>query len=313
MTAELRDISVSIEALRQDVNMSSQCNNISVQSQKNTNIKSVTNNVQITSNNCINSVTDKKSVNASAQGQITQTAETDINIASKQGCVNIRSFADEVNSKSYNDTTITSVNGSVNIKSKGSVTIESGGTINITPGPNQNVSIDGSLTATSVVQGPPGSSTDLLLVPTGAVIPYAGSSSPNGWLMCDGSDYSIIEYQLLYKAIGYTYGNNSGRFKVPDMRGRIPVCASSSVVHGLNSSKSIGDTGGEELHTLSVGELPSHAHTMNVGNANQVANGAITGSTSLSFGGSALTSYTGSNQGHNNMQPYIVMNYIIKY
>jgi len=314
MTAELRDLSVSIEATRHDAVMTAELNNISISSKKDTNIQSETNIVKLTSNNCVNLTTDKKSVNSNAQGQITQTAEKDINIASKTGHVNIRSFADEINSKSYGDTNITSVDGNVNISGKGNVTIQSTGSISINPGPGQNVSVDGSLTATRVVQGPPGSTTDLLLVPTGAVIPYAGSSAPSGWLMCDGSSYNTIEYQLLYKAIGYTYGGSGGQFTVPDMRGRIPVCTSSSAINGLTYSKSLGNTGGEEYHALSVDEMPQHTHDMPLHGGNRVVDGGVTGSTSTEHGYSSMSTLgSGSSEPHNNMQPYITLNYIIKY
>lgn len=95
------------------------------------------------------------------------------------------------------------------------------------------------------------------LVPTGAIMPYAASTPPTGWLLCDGSAVSRTAYARLFAVIGTTYGAGDGSttFNLPNLRGRFPV--------GLDGSAdfaTLGQTGGERAHTLTTGELPAHGH-----------------------------------------------------
>lgn len=82
-----------------------------------------------------------------------------------------------------------------------------------------------------------------------------------GWLLCDGSNYAIATYPLLYDAIGTTYnqqGDPLGTFRVPDCRGRTSIGAGQGV--GL-SNRALGGVLGAERHRLSVSEMPSHNHS----------------------------------------------------
>ena len=157
--------------------------------------------------------------------------------------------------------------------------------------------------------------------PVGSVIAFAGSTAPGGWLLCDGSNYSTVDYADLFAVIGTSYGSTSGNFLVPDLRTRVPVGLSSS----NTQFQEIGDVGGEVEHTLSVEEMPNHDHVMHGQGAIGGYGYLSRGNTGFSGGGGAYfgysggpdtgmkTGFNGANSSHNNMSPYVVMNYIIKY
>lgn len=147
-----------------------------------------------------------------------------------------------------------------------------------------------------------------LLPPIGSLNPYAGAADPNtNWLICDGRAISRTTYSALFAVAGTIYGsgNGSSTFNLPDMRGIFPL--------GVSGSYSRGARGGETTHVLTIGEIPSHSHTYlhTVWNAyttapgpgyNIPAEGENTQSTGTAGGGN----------GHNNMPPYMALNYIIR-
>jgi microcystin-dependent protein len=98
-------------------------------------------------------------------------------------------------------------------------------------------------------------------MPTGALLDYAGTSAPTGWLGCDGSAVSRTTYANLFTAIGTTWGVGDGAttFNLPDFRRRVAVGSGGSGTATL--ANSVGSTGGAETHTLTSGELASHTHT----------------------------------------------------
>lgn len=166
-------------------------------------------------------------------------------------------------------------------------------------------------------------------VPSGTLTPYAGSSTPSGWLLCDGSAVSRTTYASLFTAISTTYGvgDGSSTFNLPDLRGRVPVgkdnmggSAASRVTtagSGIDGA-TLGATGGAQNVTLTAAEsgLPSHSHTVaygpgaGAGTPTIGANGDISNTpgylSTSSAGGSDASS------AHNNMPPGLVANYIIK-
>jgi microcystin-dependent protein len=98
------------------------------------------------------------------------------------------------------------------------------------------------------------------LIPVGGLMPYAGATSPEGWLLCDGAVISRTTYANLFALIGATYGSGNGTttFNVPDMRSRMPMGA--GVGAGL-TSRALAATGGAESVVIASGNLPTHTHT----------------------------------------------------
>lgn len=102
------------------------------------------------------------------------------------------------------------------------------------------------------------------LVPIGSVMPYAGSTSPEGWLLCDGRSTGILRtnYANLFAVIGTTYGSGDGSttFNLPDMRSRMPIGAGAGT--GL-TTRALSATGGTESIVIASGNLPTHTHGLN--------------------------------------------------
>lgn len=154
--------------------------------------------------------------------------------------------------------------------------------------------------------------TDNSDISVGDVKLTARAAAPAGWLVCDGSAISRVTYANLFSAIGTAFGtgNGSTTFNIPKLAGNVPV--------GFDSSQTefntLGKTGGEKTHILSVTELPSHTHTYSFPTGTRSVFG--TGGDSALNGGSSVYNTglgTGGNGAHNNLQPYTVLNYIIKY
>jgi microcystin-dependent protein len=139
---------------------------------------------------------------------------------------------------------------------------------------------------------------------------------PKGWALCNGQLLPINQNQPLFSLLGTTYGGD-GRvnFGLPNLQGRVPT--------HFGNGLTIGQFGGEQTHTLSIPELPTHAHTVN---ASSVSANGIDAPVNNYFGGynnlyhaaSNLTAMqpntvgpTGGNQAHNNMQPYLTLNFCI--
>jgi len=165
-------------------------------------------------------------------------------------------------------------------------------------------------------------------IPAGSVMPYAGSTAPSGWLLSYGQEISRSTYAALFAAIGTTYGIGDGSttFNVPDLRGRL--VAGQDDMGGTSANRltgqsggvngdTLGASGGAETHTLTTAELASHTHG--------AGSFGVAGSTSGSSSGVARTNgttqtasvtgtsgATGSGGAHNNVQPTLILNYIIK-
>lgn len=157
--------------------------------------------------------------------------------------------------------------------------------------------------------------------------PYIGeirlfgfSRVPDGWLACSGQVLSIAQYETLYMLIGTTYGGDSvQKFQLPDLRGRVPI--------GQGSAYVVGQSAGEESHTLTDMEMPAHGHALM--SSSETAT-AVTPANTLHLAtassgnlyapaanaapyavmASSITP-AGSSLAHDNMMPTVVGNYCI--
>lgn len=127
--------------------------------------------------------------------------------------------------------------------------------------------------------------TDLLPAGLGP-LPWAGSSAPTGWLLCDGSEVSRSTYANLFAVVGTIHGAGDGSttFNLPDMQGMVPVGHDPA----QTEFDTIGATGGEKTHALTQAELAAHAHTTNHDHAAVSSGGQSAGHTH-----SGTTSTTG--------------------
>jgi microcystin-dependent protein len=189
--------------------------------------------------------------------------------------------------------------------------------------------------------GPPGPTT----LPSGVIVPYAGTTAPTDWLLCDGSAVSRTTFATLFTAIGTTFGvgNGTTTFNVPDLRGRAVfgkddmggsaagrITSAGSSINGIL----LGASGGTQNITLTIAQMPSHSHSVSdPGHSHTVSyftdfiangdgatvvpvfsvgsGGANIGNTSGVLTGIGINS-AGSGNSHNNMTPAMILNYIIK-
>lgn len=148
----------------------------------------------------------------------------------------------------------------------------------------------------------------LMNLPIGTVLPYAGSGSTESWIICDGRALSRMDYPELFAVIGEHFGGDGpegDEFNVPDLRGRTVIGAGDGT--GL-TPRYRAETVGAETHQLTVDEMPAHTHAINrsIVAAAGTQRRAIEGASSDSG-----TQSTGGDQAHNNMQPSLVLEYII--
>ena len=140
--------------------------------------------------------------------------------------------------------------------------------------------------------------------------------APKGWALCNGQLLPINQNQALFSLLGTTFGGD-GRvnFALPDLRGRVPI--------HVGSGHTLGEKGGEQAHTLSIAEIPTHTHVANgTGNAadtNTPSNTTLLGIVNDAYGdpanlqamaASEITNVGGS-QAHLNMQPFLTLSFCI--
>jgi|SRR5687768_4347065 len=142
--------------------------------------------------------------------------------------------------------------------------------------------------------------------------------APKGWALCNGQLLPINQNQALFSLLGTTFGGD-GRvnFALPDLRGRTPI--------HVGSGHTLGERGGEQAHTLSIAELPTHTHVLNATNVDAtlaVPSGTTTLAKSVNYEAyrpaTSLTSLqpgtvanVGGSQAHLNMQPFLTLSFSI--
>lgn len=139
--------------------------------------------------------------------------------------------------------------------------------------------------------------------PVGMIFPYSSADVPPGFLLADGTGYDPADYPELFAVIGYSFGGSGDVFNLPDLLDRVVV--------GSGNNFNLGDVGGEQTHTLSEAEIPSHAHTI----PSTITTLAVEpGEISVLSPVPIISSFTGNTGGsgaHNNMQPYQAITYVI--
>lgn len=153
--------------------------------------------------------------------------------------------------------------------------------------------------------------------PVGSILLYAGNEIPSGYLVCNGASLLTTDYPNLFNVIGYTYGTEDEQhFNLPDLSERVPVGKSNNEPYNV-----LGNKGGEKAHVMTIEEMPNHNHptstTQNLYSMNDPTNKYTrsgiqdTGNPGV-YWSSAVASQ-GGGQPFNIEQPYLIINYIIKY
>jgi microcystin-dependent protein len=156
----------------------------------------------------------------------------------------------------------------------------------------------------------------------GEIKMFAGNFAPAGWALCNGQLLAISEYDTLFNLIGTTYGGDGQQdFALPDLQGRVPI----HMGQGPSQTYQIGEKGGVEQVTLSTQHIPTHSHvplaSSAAGTSDNPAGGVWAASSAKQFIvpsgplGAVMapldTGSVGGSQPHDNMLPYLTINFII--
>jgi microcystin-dependent protein len=142
------------------------------------------------------------------------------------------------------------------------------------------------------------------------------SFAPKGWALCNGQLLPINQNQALFSLLGTTFGGNGAtNFALPDLRERTPI--------HVGSGHTLGERGGEQAHTLSIAELPTHTHVTwasgSDGNAPSPENTVLARTvdhlyapaSNLAALHSSSVLNAGGSQAHLNMQPFLTLSFCI--
>ena len=185
--------------------------------------------------------------------------------------------------------------------------------------------VDGAVSAAKLDSG-------INTVPSGTIIMYGASAAPTNWLLCHGEAVSRTDYSALFGIIGTTYGTGDGSttFNLPDLRSRMPVGIGDGDAGGTAlTDRSLGDTGGTENVTLTESQLPAHNHwggLFTQQGYNFTGNGIETRTSG--WGGKSIDGWRGAHgtggpqqtstqdagggDAHNNLPPFLAINFIIR-
>lgn len=138
---------------------------------------------------------------------------------------------------------------------------------------------------------------------------------PKGWAKCDGQLLPINQNQALFSLLGTTYGGNGQtNFALPNLRGRTPI--------HMGGGHTLGESAGAASHTLSISEMPEHSHSLvasedpgqtplSPGNMLAATNNVYGEATDLVALNPAMVGNVGGSQAHQNMQPFLTLNFCI--
>ena len=140
--------------------------------------------------------------------------------------------------------------------------------------------------------------------------------NPRGWAFCNGPTLPISQNTALFSLLGTTFGGNGQvNFALPDLRGRVPI--------HVGNSHTLGERSGEQAHTLSIAEMPTHTHVMHASTAATDTQGLPTNTllapvnnmyrppTTLTPMQPASVTNVGGSQAHLNMQPFLTLSFCI--
>ena len=148
---------------------------------------------------------------------------------------------------------------------------------------------------------------------------FGGNFAPRGWAYCSGQLLPISQNTALYSIVGTTYGGD-GRttFGLPDMRGRVPVHSGGNSAGPGLTPRQLGEKSGQETVTLTSSQIPPHSHPVSTATANRASPAgnfpAVANDGESNYYPDADASFPatgGGGQAHNNMPPYLAVNFII--
>ena len=138
---------------------------------------------------------------------------------------------------------------------------------------------------------------------------------PKGWAFCNGQFLPINQNQALFSLLGTMYGGNGQTtFALPDLRGRVPI--------HVGNGHTQGEAAGQQAHAVTSSEMPAHTHTFGASQSNAntpvpannlfgTSNNMYAAATNLTSVNAQTITSVGGSQPHENMQPYLVVSYII--
>ena len=165
---------------------------------------------------------------------------------------------------------------------------------------------------------------------TGTIVAFAGAVAPNDWLICNGAAVNRATYADLFTVIGTNYGegDSSTTFNLPDLRGRFALGLDNMGVGNLSANRvtaseadELGDSDGSEKVTLTKSQMPPHKHQSDdhgkilaktIFGAQAPNSNLNSGNDTVAVEPMVYTSTEGGGQAHDNMPPYLSLNYLIK-